>query len=161
MNENPYNSSSDNLSSVIKELDDLINLAEGSAKNVDHLQGTKEKYRFRSMLSLATGYGLLALSFLIYTNPSYVFKGDIPVFLEITPVIIGLFIFMGLFYWSFIMITKSRKIIGNLRVEHDIHERLLSMIDDQFKRAKLYGVLSPVSEATMEIRIRRLNRISR
>lgn len=145
---------------LVKELEDLLVLAETSAETIDRLVAMVDKVRVSLLGSVAVVYilasaGALALmrSFTAFEGAS---SGAELWLLGLGAASISLAVgaaYLG--YSLFLRLTKARR---ELTVEKDIHDRIVSMIDSHKRRVYEYEALSPVALATFEIRMRRLDR---
>jgi hypothetical protein len=143
------------------ELDELMNLAEKSTLSIDSIQQLMDKAFLQSIVGLLLSYLLVAgcLAFSISLDKQYNFS-DVKLLREALVVltIIGIFTGIMFFTTSWQKAKHRVKLRRSLAIELDIHARLISLIHDQFERIKTDGSLSPVSLATIEIRILRLQR---
>lgn len=155
--ESTMNKSEPVMSDVEKELDELIQLAEQSAKKLDELNDLIAKYQNRWLYQAIAVYlticgsvgGLLALW--RQSNSAN------------TPFVLGLLVVFTVFVGLLWILTFSRKTVVSkarreIRVEWDVLDSIISLIDQQQKRMVIYKNISPVTRAIFDIRIRRLFR---
>lgn len=140
---------------LFKELEGIIKLAEESSANIDKIVSSINRIRQQNVfMSLAAYIVISTMGYLAY---SFDVSGDIskPLKLTIFTSIIILFVF---FYVLMKKVQQIRYLRRSLRVEEDIHHKLIIMLDEQLERVKAETNLSPVVRATAEMRIRRLDR---
>ena len=155
-----YDTSLQDQAQRVHELEELLEIAEASAGNIDRLLDSVDQSRSK-FWSLTAGASLLlsvmgVLLAFFYANTlraeyllnySYVF---------------GSFFFFLIFV-SYLMgarkhISHISRLKRDLSVEVDIHHRLISMIDQQLQRVSHGGYYSPVHRAIIDIRVRRMMR---
>lgn len=148
----------------LKELDDLLILAEQSTNNIDRFLSVIDRLRTQFLLYIVVGYVLLGIGFgLIFLERES--QGLLsPLGFTVTRIagIITASFIAGMSVWTaFSRQQRLRAVRRDAHTEHDIHARLLSLIDEQYRRVKQNGLLSSVGQATVEIRLRRLDRTDR
>lgn len=145
----------------MEDLEGLIALAEKSISHIDFLVQKALTGRVKLLASyLATG--LLVATGMLYFLGIFAQQGaerkDIYIQIIIIAAIGGI-VFGG----SFITLLQSRSLKRLRRdtlLEYDVIHRLTSLIDDQFRMVAIQDGVSTVQLATLEIRIRRLDRSS-
>ena len=145
-----------------RELEDLITLAESSAARIDSLTAIQEQSRFRFHLFTFAVYG--AILFVGFYAKD-ILPRDSSSLTKLNAAFASFVAFTGLIAFflitSFYKETRRNRIISvDLRLEHEIHENLISLIDDQMRRMSYGRLFSPVAQAIYNIRIRRLSRPS-
>ena len=146
---------SSNSSSAAKELEDLLTLAEKSRAANDLLSDQLQTARVFSFGGLITGYLLLALAWFLWNQTAKLSGGAaLPSDLAMT----GFAALFGtvLMIWSAFQLQKSGRIKRQLTTEQLVHYKLISLIDDQFRRVKLEKSMSTVARAIIEMRMARL-----
>ncbi len=144
---------------IEKELFDLIELAEISTKQIDNLSKTLESYRNIIMffyLFLIASSLILYYSLYRYARFDFRQQSEADLFLVLIAVAISLIV--GFAFVIYRRVVFSRKLSRELNVERDIQIRLMSLIDDQRQRVETLTEISPVAQATLEMRLRRLDR---
>lgn len=146
-------------SELVDELNELLDLAEQSAKTIDELVERLDGARLRVLLNVVVLYALLTSLgyFAFYAGGEYVITSS----LRVASTALGMVLVGGslsLLYSYFLRMRKTRR---DLRVEQDIHNRLMSLIDGQKRRLDDDDLFSPVAEATFSMRLRRLDRTDR
>ncbi|WP_139188771.1 hypothetical protein [Variovorax sp. OV700] len=142
------------------ELDELIALAEQTTASKDALETELEKGRSQlwllfsvttvgSVISMMAAISALLGGFQLaqYTIPS-----------QIILIVMALLFSVGGGYMITRRISFLQHIKRDLQLEREICLSLLSMIDDQIQRVLRRQTLSPVALATIQIRIKRLDR---
>ncbi len=146
---------------VVREYEQLIELANQSAEAIDAMQTERDKGRTTSLIGLICAYVLigLPLAFIANLKNGAIFGQSN---ISNTIVFIGclvssmLSIFALFLAWS--RLKRVRYVRKALDTEVEIHHRLLSLIDEQKKRVETFSHLSPVSMATLEMKVMRLHR---
>lgn len=158
--ETEYEIARQSQSQRVRELEELMQLAELSAENVDKLsdavdhsktQGWKAAFVVSLLMALLSG-GLTILSnkdlqfstYLYYTLFACVFL--IVVVVALVAMVV------------FTRAKRTSRLRRSLIVEIDIHHRLISMIDQQLQRVIHSGEFSPVHRAIIDIKVRRMMR---
>jgi hypothetical protein len=72
--------------------------------------------------------------------------------------LVGMVSIFGCGWMLFKITNRWKKIKREIKVKKDIHNKLISLIEDQRTRVKSYDAMSQVALATIEIRVRRLDR---
>ncbi|MBV4513294.1 MULTISPECIES: hypothetical protein [Pseudomonas] len=153
---NPLGSASERL---VEELNELVALAEQSAKAIDELVERLDAARLKVLLNSAVLYALLISLgyFALYSGNDFVISGT----WRVVSTALGLVFVCGSLSLLYSYFLRMRKIKRDLRVEQDIHDRLMGLIDGQKRRLDADDFFSPVAEATFSIRLKRLDRTDR
>ncbi|WP_336234208.1 hypothetical protein [Enterobacter bugandensis] len=142
---------------IIEDFEKLLELAEESSKKIDILLQVREKQKMRSIFSILVVY---AFAVFTYFFTKYVFVGSY--FMSSYKEAYAMVLLISVGFVSFWIIYKNyffvRKIIRELRIERNIHETLISMLDDQKQRLYHSEQISSVAFAIYEIRMQRLDR---
>ncbi|WP_124551830.1 hypothetical protein [Methylophilus methylotrophus] len=144
----------DNIS--FQESVELINLAEEVTKNIDRITYDLDKARFNFIVSLAIAYSFVFVIVLVEFGIIYI-QGDTP------RLIIQLFstsIMIFVFFFSYRYSLRIKAIKRDYRIEKNIHDKLISLIDDNLRRVT-NNKLTSISFLTLDIRLRRLDRSDR
>lgn len=164
------NDSSDDLDAQRTLLDEygaLIDLGVESSKALDSLSRSLENARLSIYGSITGGYILLLSTFLSVARLSDIFDiigGAGRKELDIGSVLILIATFLlailasALLYLGFRRFNDLRHYRRELQTEREIHDRLMSLIDDQKRRVQRLRSISPVTMATLDIKVRRLDR---
>lgn len=143
-----------------KELDGLLALAEGVTNNIDALSKTLDRFRNQIVIQFFTVYVFLFAAFFVFMPEGrsifFPYIGDSNIYrtLFLIGMIFGLFFLLSFLYFILIKSRTISSIKRELDVEYDVHERLLSLIDQQMRMVRM----SMVSRALVEMRVRRLDR---
>ena len=145
---------------LVKEFNDIIELAEQSTKTIDNISLYIEQTRIYFYGSLIP---LIIVALILYVSMFNAFgnylRGD---FLRYpVPVIVmalSSFVAIISFYFTYTRISLLNRYRTELETEQEIHHRLLSLIDEQKRRVQSARGLSPVSMATFDMKIMRLSR---
>ncbi|QOD82209.1 hypothetical protein [Chromobacterium haemolyticum] len=143
-----------NSSHRLKELEDLISMAEVVAQKIDMLTELAAKHKSQVLIQTTIAYIITTSSVFGYY---LIQKQDI--FSTFANLILVTIFSIAFILFSFVMRGRLQIISGirsELRVEHQVQNSLISLIDQQVKR--VLNDISPVDFALMEIRIRRLER---
>lgn len=142
----------------VSELEGLLQLAEQSSTKIDQLNTAIARIRQRIIIATMVAY--LAFSGLALGAPyleevsksisSTSYAKALLVILAITCTIFAVVLL-------FINFSQLRVLKRVFRVEKDIHDRLILMVDEQLRRLNS-NTLTAVARATIEIRVRRLDR---
>lgn len=153
----PYASSGDQL--IVRELESLIGLAEECVDKIDSLTASLEKLRVSFLLFFVISLVLLVsiVGFVVSVQGSY---------LAFFSASLGWLVFASLGGCIVTVVawllgsgqSRRRSLLRKLYAEKDVHERLITLIHEQTQRAAHRRVVSPVTFAMLEIRVRRLMR---
>lgn len=146
-------------SQVVKELEDLIILAESSTSTIDTLFTDLDKCRSRKLMYynscfISILFEVILVKILVDIN--FIGKNSELYILLFT--ILFFILLIACFMANKSLSMKAKRIYREIKIEQDVHNKLISIIEDQLRRIKMYDCLSQVALATMEIRIRRLDR---
>lgn len=141
---------------AVQELSELLNLAEESTANIDHLTLLLEKLKTRFFIYIVGAYGLLVFS--AYSIIRDVATNTPTFYLMKFSGVVGVFGALALFYGCTEAVKRIKSIRRDEKAERDIQERLISLIDDQSRRVRSEGLISTISATTFDIRLRRLDR---
>ncbi|UXZ95866.1 hypothetical protein K3169_26780 [Pseudomonas phytophila] len=146
-------------SELFDELNELVDLAEQSAKAIDELVERLDGARLRVLLNVVVLYALLISLgyFAFYSGSDYSISSS----WKVASTAFGMVVVGGSLSLLYSYFLRMRKTSRDLRVEQDIHNRLMSLIDGQKRRMDADGYFSAVAEATFSIRLRRLDRTDR
>lgn len=138
---------------IVKELDELLALAETSTAAIDTLIDTRQETLLRS-----GGYLLSACILVLAMGITSVFGKGLGLGANI-PVVV---LFLGLLsaylaYALLLQYTKLKRAERDLTLERHIHGQMVSFLDEASRRMDS-ETLSTVARATIDIRMRRLNR---
>jgi len=144
--------------SILVQLEDLIALAEASAKAIDLLHENLSKLRARSFYVVSSLYIISIISGFAFLYVVDSMKGVYSiawqVALALTVVIVSLFFVRLIFE-----LRSSRyRIQRELSVERHAQQELISIIDGQLRRLSVDEEYFPISNAILHIRVRRLER---
>jgi hypothetical protein len=139
----------------LKELHELISLAEQSAEKIDQLSQSATRESSRWFLITITGYAsLVGTAWLAFKSK----LSTDSLWLQFALGASGLFLVIFVAQ-SFIRYSRMRgKLRRDLYVEREVQTRLVSIIHDNVKIAKDREILSPVATALIDMRIMRLRR---
>ena len=146
---------------ILSEYEELIDLAQRSTETIDALQSAIDKARTESLLGVFIFYLLLGAPVYIASR----FRGKFETYIQTTAgvltllgsILSALVAFFAI-YVIWIRLRRVRYELQSLRTEVEIHQRLLSLVDEQKKRVEMFNILSPVAMATFEIKTMRLHR---
>jgi hypothetical protein len=146
-------------SELFDELNELVDLAEQSAKAIDELVERLDGARLRVLLNVVVLYALLISLgyFAFYSGSDYLISSS----WKVASTALGMVLVGGSLSLLYSYFLRMRKASRDLRVEQDIHNRLMGLIDGQKRRMDADDFFSPVAEATFSIRLRRLDRTDR
>ena len=133
-------------SSIAVELDEMLKLAEASTATVDI---TLESISRAKIQLIAIALTFLAVFAWFVLHPSESRSWDWLKYGVLLAPVLG-----GLLHEA----RHYRNLGRNLQVEFRARARLLSLIDDQHKRLLHENLVTPMAQATVEIRIGRLDR---
>ncbi|MBL8236937.1 MAG: hypothetical protein JNM66_05935 [Bryobacterales bacterium] len=142
---------------IVRELQDLVSLAETSSESIDRLNEVRERNILATLFGGLMVYGGLILAFVISLDS----KGQIAALGAKYQIGAGAgagTLMLAGVYTLYRALRSRERVRHDLGVEREIHGRILSLIDDQMRRLEAGPVLSPVALVTLEIRIRRLYR---
>lgn len=144
---------------LVDELNELVDLAEQSAKTIDELVERLDGARLKVLLSVVVLYALLISLgyFALYSGNDYLISGS----WRVVSTALGLVVVGGSLSLLYSYFLRMRKTKRDLRVEQDIHNRLMGLIDGQKRRLDANDFFSPVAEATFSMRLKRLDRTDR
>lgn len=144
----------------VHELEELLELAEGTAENVGKLADSVDRGRTQAWIAT-----ILASFFfsILASGLSYVFTTSVRVDSSLYYIIAAAASLNALVAVAFMMVFINRtayvkRVKRDLMVEIDIQHRLVSMIDQQMQRVVHGGEYSPVHRAIVDIRVRRMMR---
>lgn len=144
----------------VRELEELLTIAEASAENVDKLSEAVDQNRSKLFIATAVMIFLLA----VFGGAAFLyFVGGFGVGLVYNYLSVVSVSFVCLVFFPFLIILRKyslqiSRLKRGLSVEVDIHHRLISMIDQQLQRVTYGGYYSPVHRAIIDIRVRRIMR---
>ncbi|CAK7066679.1 MAG: hypothetical protein CITR_02955 [Citrobacter freundii] len=139
-------------SNVIKDFEQLLAMAEESSEKIDSLLQIREKQKLRLIVFTIFTYSFAATLAIFKFYSSLIPQFRI-VFILASVIVIGACL------WVIIKnIFIIKKMNRELHIEKDIHERLISLLDEQKQRLYQIESLSPVAHAVYEIRMRRIDR---
>lgn len=142
------------------ELNELIALAERSTATIDTLAAEFSQGQLQILLTAFLTM-VTTVSFLLVSLSAFVGSLSIGGYQGVTQaafITLSLSVGVGGIYVLHSRLMRLRRLKRDLALERDISARLLSMIDDQYHRVSRASPLSPVALATIEIRVRRLDR---
>ena len=142
--------------SLRKELDELIVLAEKSASSIDTLSDSR-RHTLVILVSNLLIHVVVVFAMTIMNQRKDLWFGEISPTANFILVILGLLIVSFGAFLSFLQYMKLRKTVHDLFLERHIHGRLVSLLDEQSRRMDSKP-LSIVTRATIDIRIKRLDR---
>lgn len=149
------NMSDDFRITIIEDFEKLLDLAEESSMKIDYLLQLREKQKIM-LLSVTTAMYVLVM--LTYFLARYL---PIAVNKEISVSLIFVIAITASSYFLFRHLLLMKKLRRELYIERNIHETLISMLDTQKQRLLETDILSSVSYAIYEIRLKRLDRTDR
>lgn len=144
----------------VHELEELMELAEASAANVDRLSDSVDRGRSQSwLLIILVSFlsAVLAASVTLIQNKELQFDSSFRYVFMAS----GFLVIVFLVSFSMTVVNRTsrvKRLKRDLMVEVDIHHRLISMIDQQLQRVIHSGDFSPVHRAIIDIRVRRMMR---
>lgn len=144
-----------------EELDELITIAEESAKEIDKLMGDKNKIIQQLLLIYSASFLFITSLLLLisFVDNMYLDKKIINgTTSEILFAMFSIFTITYTVYSTYIKLIQLKFVKKSLLVEKDIHKSLITMLDDKFRQDKYNNKKTSVSLATAEMRIKRLNR---
>ena len=147
-------------STIIEDFENLLDLAEESSKKIDVLLQVREKQKIRSIFSISVVYIFVVFTYFFvryFLVDSYFMSS----YKAVCVIFLGLILAISSFWIVYKNYFFMKKIIRELRIERNIHETLISMLDDQKQRLFYEKQLSSVALAIYEIRMRRLDRTDR
>lgn len=144
----------------VQELEELLTLGEASTATLDKISQVVDKFRTQTMLSLIVGYvvGAIAVGCVSMILDRKAASDTALFYLLLGGAGLGFVVTTALIATVFTRFRQNRNALRELRVERDIHSRLISMIDQQMQRVIHSENISPVMRATFEIRVRRMER---
>lgn len=148
------------ISSMLTELESLIELAEASSNSVEKLKSELEQGTLQYFMFLFFLITTITISWLVILSddlPS-LSKNYTPLLSKIILSSFTIFSFAMAVVFVFKKIRSQRRTREEMILEMDILDRLISMIEDQYRRAERIQNISPVTLATISIRIRRLDK---
>lgn len=155
-----YETSMQGQAQRVHELEELLEIAEASAGNIDRLSDAVDQSRSK-LWSLTAGASLLlsVVGVLLVFVSGNTLRAE---YLLNYSYVFGAFFFFLIFI-SYLMgarkhVSHISRLKRDLSVEVDIHHRLISMIDQQLQRVAHGGYYSPVHRAIIDIKVRRMMR---
>lgn len=146
---------------LLDELEGLVKLAEESSAEVDRIKNAVDKIRTNGIVSIGSIYLVVSgLSYLSLQLTNSVPPKSDPV-LSVVGVAVGVLVGAAFLYLFANKMARYKALKQSLKVEREIHDRLVVMVDEQMRRIKNEFGVSPVILATLEMRIRRLDRSER
>lgn len=159
---NPPMTENTSLSSnpVLQELGEMLNLAEESTANIDRFADHLDRVQLQMWGYAAGAYIVLGLSLgtLAWVTDSYRQITTVIFITTVITAIVGIAASIGLGFVARARFLRLKSMRRDERAERDIQEKLISLIDEQTRRVKHDWTLSTISVATLEIRLRRLDR---
>lgn len=137
----------------LQETEELISLAEKSTYTVDHLIEIRSKIKKKYIALAILAYAFISTIAVLFLNGHNLSYG-----VELATILTGVFLLLVIIILAFYLAQDSKKINRDLKVEFSIHQRLISMADDQISSCSPYVEVSPVVIAIFEMRVRRLDR---
>lgn len=154
-----FNYNPDTSESINQDLEDLLSLAESTSKEIGSFRDSLMSIREAALSKLFYAYGFMTLLTVFYfTAEKYLLSVTYETRTTFrAAMLVLLFIFLFLFIKNLSTSIKNRKKINReLEIEKEVQIKLISMVFDQFNRAKQKGSLTLISQALIDIRIQRL-----
>jgi hypothetical protein len=145
---------SEQIQSSVRDMSDLVSLAEASAQRLDQIDLQRE--RSLTLLLLGCAMGAIGIFIGVAIGSAIEQFAGIPARVAATVCGATLTLFTGYsvgLFWS-----RRKRLTRSMFVERHVHERLVLLIDDQKRLLVGEGKLSSVAIATLELRISRLDR---
>lgn len=143
---------------IAHDLEELVSLAETTSKEIENMREAIVNSRESFIYKIIVAYGAaIAASFIYISVEKYESLSFFTIrFIQI--LIAGAGFVMLIYIFKNLMTAKRirNKITKELKIEKEVHSKLISMVFDQFNRAKQLGTLTLISQALFEIRIQRL-----
>lgn len=146
--------------SPLEELSELIAMAEKSAADIDALAEsiTQAKISIIAITVATTVVTMICVIFMLNAAIGRFQHYGYDQLIQIGAAgLLALTISAGT-YAAYTRLLRMRRLMRDLRLERDITDRLVSLIEPQFSWVRRVETVSPVAIATLEIRIRRLSR---
>lgn len=138
----------------VDELSELIAMAEKSSEHIDFLTDALARVKM-SIIGIAVALGA-CLSFLSLRFDQFDQFGRLDKYGVLSLAVLML---SSGFFLAYARMLKMRRLFRDKLLEQDIAARLISLIEGLFSSIRRSEMVSPVTLATFEIRIRRLNRV--
>jgi len=143
---------------ILSQLEQLIGLAESSAKSIDELQETLSKLRLRVFYVVSFIYILALGSIIFFVYLVDVVRGAYSIIWQFGLVATVLLVAM-VFTKLMIELRRSKdRAQRELMVESHAQQDLISLIDGQLRRLAIDDEYFPMDAAILNIRVRRLER---
>ncbi|QJI19944.1 MULTISPECIES: hypothetical protein [unclassified Pseudomonas] len=144
----------------VKELEELIALAESSTFSLDklssELQNNDTKILAAALFASAV-LSIVAGIFVFFAGNSVVLSEEN--FYMFGSVLVGSFLlFLGAAWFLVSLRKRGVKLKYDRLIELDIQRRLISMIDQQVSRVMSFGGFSPVNRVIIDIKVKRMAR---
>ncbi|QDZ06991.1 hypothetical protein FPZ24_05445 [Sphingomonas panacisoli] len=153
---------------VQKEFEELLELAQNSTATIDSFQQDFDRNRSTMLFSVlgtyaAMGVGIMAFFQADAYRRAAQFKNpnswiDFPITFLVLGAVVSILLGIWLLYLAYNRQRSVRSLRRAMRIEKEIHSRLMLLLDEQKQRVALYSSPSPVTLATYEIRIMRMHR---
>lgn len=146
---------------IVQEYEELIELATDSSRTIDTLSEAMERSRSEYYAMIGVAYTIIFLcvagTVQFGTSPSDRYS-DVLLYVAWGFIIISSFGALSISYFAFERFKKIRRTRLILATELGIHQDLMSLIDQQKRRLDNIDILSPVAKATLEMKVKRLER---
>ncbi len=143
---------------ILSQLEQLIGLAENSAKSIDELQEALSRLRIRVFYVVSFIYILALGSAIFFVYLVDAVKGGYSIIWQfglVTTVLLVAMVFTKLM----IELRRSKdRTQRELMVESHTQQELISLIDGQLRRLSIDDEYFPMDAAILNIRVRRLER---
>ena len=144
----------------VRELEELMELAEASTANVDRLSDSVDRSKNQSWLAvifISFLSAVLAGSATLIQTKNIQFD-TVSQYVLVASLLLSLVFLISFSITIVNRTSRIKRLKRDLMVETDIHHRLLSMIDQQLQRVVHGGNYSPVHLAIIDIKVRRMMR---
>lgn len=145
---------------IIQEYEELIDLAGESSQTIDHVSQIVERTRVSVFSIIGVAYALMGGvgAAALASKPTRLDLTRFDGFLFFAGIALAVVLVAALLYLAFTRSLLLRRYRNTLETEREIHDRLMSLIDQQKRRVDLYDLLSPVAMATLDMKVMRLDR---
>lgn len=144
----------------LRELNEMLELAGSITDSIDRLALLRNRLKIQvytsALLALFTMLVVIILSVYISSAGKNLF---ISLNIEwLMSIVILFFALMATFSLMTIRNTQLVNVTRDLQAEIFVHQKVTSLIDEQTRRVRNSGPLSPLKVATLEVRLARLDR---
>jgi hypothetical protein len=140
----------------------ILDLAEVSAAHIDGIKTRLDKAQNSLFFMLTISLSVLAFSvFVTVKTPLSIAINEANILGIYLSFAGGVLVGAGMCYILFQQWRSALALRTELRVEVEIHARLMSLIDEQKRRLRDFSGLPAVARATIEMRMMRLYRTNR